>query len=129
MQIQYRLFAAVLSTASSVALCYVNFADWKLPPGVTFALACGFRVDNAATAVSATVALMALFYLGPLAASTLLVSISCRYAVGFDGSLRQRDRPLSLLTSLRGHLARYIGAHWGRLKHHFCFFLFIPTFL
>jgi hypothetical protein len=102
--------AAVLSTVSSVAICYVNFATWKFPPGVTFAMACGFRVDNVATALPATVVLMALFYLGPLVASTMLVFVSRRYAVGGDGSLRVRDRPLPLLTSLWGHLARYVFA-------------------
>ena len=89
------MVAAVLSTVTSIYVCYINFQAWNLP-GIPFAWACGFRVDNALTVVPAMCALMTLFYLGPLVAYLMLLSISRHYEVGYDGSLRERVKPVSM---------------------------------
>jgi hypothetical protein len=100
------MVAAMLSTVTSIYICYLNFDAWKLH-GMSFAWACGFRLDNAFTVIPGMLALMTLFYLGPLVTYLMLLSVSRHYEVGYDGSLRERSKPVSMLTCFWKLLMRY----------------------
>ena len=110
LHICWRLAAATLATLASVPACYFAIGSLIRPPyeavGAydlrSFLIIIGFRVDSAMQCTVVAIALMTIFYMGPIVTYLLYFATSCRYDIRYDGHL-------TLLSSRKGGAAASKG--------------------